>query len=89
MFVAPIGLDPNIVIYDPLNEEINKVSGFYFNQRTGYYEIWWTYDPYSKEDDTFLMATTKYERDIDNLLLEALAFWSGRQDHILKYVTKH
>jgi len=89
MFAAPIGLDPDIIVYDPLGEEINKISGFYFNQRNGYYEIWWTYNPYADEDDTFLMATTKYERNIDSLLMEAVAFWSGRHNAILKFVTKH
>lgn len=82
-------LDPDIISYHPKGSPINKLSGFYFNQETGYYEIWWTRSADSDEDDTIRMARIKNLKDIDTVLMEMIQFWNGSYDSILERATFH
>lgn len=82
-------LESDIISYNPSEETLEKLSGFYFNQKTGYYEIWWTKVNKNKEDEIILMARIKDLRDIDTVLMEMIQFWNGSYDFLLKRVTFH
>lgn len=82
-------LESDIISYNPNDETLEKLSGFYFNQKTGYYEIWWTKINKNKEDEIILMARIKDLRDIDNVLMEMIQFWNGSYDLLLQRVTFH
>ena len=81
-----------IISYSPRSEFNINVSGFYFNEDTEWYEIWWHHkdlDVYSEKDYTMLVASTKYPSTMDNLLLESLAHWTGRMNKALENIVKH
>lgn len=80
----------DIISYTP--DALNSVqeSGFYFNEDSKWFEVWW--DTRMIEDhpeDIVMIATTQYMYDIDTLFMEALTYWSGRMDNVLDVVTKH
>ena len=78
----------DIISYRP-SDNINKISGFYFNQDTGWYEIWWATEVSTCDDDTQLLAKVRNVDYIDVTLMEALSYWSDKSNHMLDLIVRH